>query len=103
MENTKQTGVFQIGAELEWEDVGPGIKRVIYGYNNQLMLLKMEFEAGAVGTLHNHPHVQASYIESGVFELTIGDEKKNIKTARRLFCTAKYYSWFSMYRAGGIG
>jgi quercetin dioxygenase-like cupin family protein len=76
MNNLMQSNVFQVGAELEWQDAGPGMKRLMYGYNSQLMLIKMQFEKGAVGTLHHHPHVQASYIESGVFELTIGDEKK---------------------------
>ena len=36
----------------------------------------LKFETGAVGTLHQHFHSQASYVESGVFELIIGDEKK---------------------------
>jgi len=32
---------------------------------------KIKFEKGAVGALHRHPHSQATYIESGVFDMTI--------------------------------
>jgi quercetin dioxygenase-like cupin family protein len=31
---------------------------------------------GAVGTMHEHYHSQATYVASGKFELTIGDEKR---------------------------
>jgi quercetin dioxygenase-like cupin family protein len=33
-----------------------------------------------VGTQHTHYHSQASYVASGTFELTIGDEKKILTT-----------------------
>ncbi len=29
--------------------------------------------------MHQHPHAQVTYVESGVFEMTIGDEKKIIR------------------------
>ena len=31
---------------------------------------------GAVGTMHEHYHSQATYVASGKFELTIGEEKR---------------------------
>jgi quercetin dioxygenase-like cupin family protein len=34
------------------------------------------FEEGAVGTMHEHYHSQATYVASGKFELTIGEEKR---------------------------
>ena len=30
-------------------------------------------------TLHQHPHTQCTYVASGCFEVTIGDEKKVLK------------------------
>lgn len=68
--------VFQIEKEMKWETPAPGIKRQIMGYDGQLMMVKVVFEKGAVGTLHEHYHSQATYVASGKFELTIGDEKK---------------------------
>ncbi len=74
-----QSNLFQIEQDISWEKAGEGIERQIYGYDDQIMLVKAKFEAGAIGTLHQHPHVQVTYVESGVFEMTIGEEKKTIK------------------------
>lgn len=71
--------VFQIAKEMVWENPGPGIKRQIMGYDGQLMMVKVVFEEGAVGTMHEHYHSQATYVASGKFELTIGDEKRILK------------------------
>ncbi|MDB4924130.1 cupin domain-containing protein [Mucilaginibacter sp.] len=79
MENSTQSAIFQTGTEIAYQNAGPGMKRLIYGYNSRLMLVKIMFETGAIGALHHHSHVQASYVENGVFELTIGDEKKILK------------------------
>ena len=65
---------FQIEKEMGWENPGPGIRRQIMGYDGQLMMVKVDFEKGAVGTIHEHYHSQATYVASGKFELTIGDE-----------------------------
>lgn len=68
--------VFQIAKEMGWENPGPGIKRQIMGYDGQLMMVKVVFEEGAVGSMHEHYHSQATYVVSGKFELTIGEEKR---------------------------
>lgn len=67
---------FQIAKQMPLENPGPGITRQIMGYDGQLMIVKVKFEKGAVGTLHEHYHSQATYVASGKFELTIGDKKQ---------------------------
>jgi len=67
---------FQLNNDVEWTDVGNGISRQIFGYDDKIMMVKVKFETGAVGAMHKHPHVQVSYVESGTFELTIGNEVK---------------------------
>ncbi|MDQ8003328.1 MAG: cupin domain-containing protein [Pedobacter sp.] len=74
-----QSELFQIETETTWEDLGNGVQRKIYGHDDKIMLVKAKFEAGAIGPLHEHYHVQVTYVESGVFEMTIGDEKKIIR------------------------
>lgn len=37
---------------LEWEVVGEGLKRKIMSYDNHVMMVKVAFEKGAIGTLH---------------------------------------------------
>lgn len=67
---------FQLANELEWEQAGPGIVRQIMAYNDDLMMVKVKFETGAIGTPHTHPHTQATYVASGVFEFTTDDETR---------------------------
>ena len=69
---------FQFETDIQWTDAGPKIQRQLYGYNDQIMMVKVRFEQGGVGAVHQHPHTQVTYVESGVFEMTIGDEKKII-------------------------
>lgn len=64
--------------DLTWEDLGEGVKRKIMAYDDQLMLVKVSFEKGAIGSLHQHPHLQMSYIAEGSFEITVGDSKKTL-------------------------
>jgi len=71
-----QSNVFQIAAETEWQDLGDGIQRQVFGYDNRVMMVKVKFAQGAIGVLHQHPHTQISYVESGVFEANIAGEKK---------------------------
>ena len=73
---TVSGGRWQIGADISWEPAGEGVTRQIMGYNNNLMIVKVAFEKGGIGTAHQHPHSQASYVASGKFELTISGEKK---------------------------
>lgn len=68
--------VYMLESETAWETPGPGIKRQVMAYDGQLMLVKVCFEKGAIGTMHEHYHSQATYVVSGKFELTIGEEKK---------------------------
>ncbi len=74
-----KSSLFQIDAETPSEDLGNGIQRQVYGYDEQIMLVKVKFDLGAVGSLHQHHHSQVTYVESGVFEMIIGEEKKIIK------------------------
>jgi quercetin dioxygenase-like cupin family protein len=71
--------VFIEDKDIPWETPDPGIRRKVMAYDEQLMLVKVEFQQGAVGALHEHYHSQISHVESGVFEITINGEKKVLK------------------------
>ena len=66
--------------EVQFETVAHGVKRKIMGYDERLMLVRVEFETGSIGSLHSHYHSQITSIESGSFEVEIGAEKKILKT-----------------------
>jgi quercetin dioxygenase-like cupin family protein len=68
--------VFVENASIEWEQVGEGMRRKIMAYDDNLMMVRVEFEKGGVGTLHQHYHVQITNVESGKFEVEINSEKK---------------------------
>ncbi|SFG93662.1 cupin domain-containing protein [Pedobacter insulae] len=74
--------------DLSWDDLGGGIKRKIMAHNEQLMLVKVAFEKGAIGTLHQHPHLQMSYVAEGSFDVTVGDHKKVLKKGDVFFAVS---------------
>ncbi|AUH32545.1 cupin domain-containing protein [Paracoccus tegillarcae] len=54
---------------------GEDVSRQVLADHPQLMVVAFRFgKAGAEGALHDHPHVQSTYVESGRFRFTIGDE-----------------------------
>jgi quercetin dioxygenase-like cupin family protein len=67
---------FIVGAATPWEPAGTGVRRQIMGYDGQVMIVKVEFQQGAVGAVHEHFHSQVSYVASGKFEVQINNEKQ---------------------------
>ena len=63
---------------IEWTDLGDGIQRKVMAYDTGMMIVKVAFEKGAVGTLHQHPHTQASYVSKGVFDITIDGKTERL-------------------------
>ncbi|WP_312711984.1 cupin domain-containing protein [Proteiniclasticum ruminis] len=55
---------------------GDGIRRKVLAYNQEMMMCEIIFLKGAVGDVHSHPHTQTTYVLDGVFEFTIGEEKR---------------------------
>jgi quercetin dioxygenase-like cupin family protein len=70
---------------MEWEQLGPGLSRQILGWDNQIMMVKVKFEKGAVGSPHSHFHTQTTFCHSGKFEFTIDGEKHVIKAGDGLY------------------
>lgn len=64
---------------IAWEETGPGVKRKIMAYDHSLMVVRVAFEAGSIGALHNHYHSQITHVEQGVFEVEIDGKKQILK------------------------
>lgn len=79
IETAENSKVFISDSDVEWEVTAPGMKRKIMSYDDALMVVKVAFEKGAIGAVHAHFHTQITHIESGVFEVEIGAEKKVLK------------------------
>jgi quercetin dioxygenase-like cupin family protein len=56
---------------MKWEELGGGVSRKFLGYDNQIMMVLVKFENGALGSPHSHFHTQATFCVSGKFEFEI--------------------------------
>ena len=65
--------------KMEWEVLGGGVSRKFLGFDNQIMMVLVKFEKGALGSPHQHFHTQATYCVSGKFEFEIDGEKQIVK------------------------
>ena len=54
--------------------VDGGVRRQVLADNEALMVVAFRFQAGMEGALHNHPHVQSTFVRSGRFEFTVAGE-----------------------------
>ncbi len=61
------------------QDMGQGVKRKILVHNDDLMMVEVHFQKGAVGSVHSHTHQQMTYILSGVFEFENDGEKQIVE------------------------
>jgi quercetin dioxygenase-like cupin family protein len=53
----------------------PGVRRQVLSDSPDLMVVAFRFQQkGAEGKLHDHPHIQSTYVESGRFRFTIDGE-----------------------------
>jgi hypothetical protein len=75
----KPNDLFIYNDEISWEVLDEKVKRKIMSYEQSLMVVKVAFQTGGIGQLHQHEHVQITHVESGVFEVQIDGEKKILK------------------------
>lgn len=64
---------------IPWEQVAEGVKRKVMTYDANLMMVKVAFETGGIGAVHQHVHTQMSYVENGAFAISIADETKILR------------------------
>lgn len=58
---------------------GENVTRQVLADHPDLMVVAFRFNAaGAVGDLHSHPHVQSTYVQSGRFRFTLGDDEREV-------------------------
>jgi quercetin dioxygenase-like cupin family protein len=75
---TARSESFLSASSVLKEDMGGGIVRQILGYDPSIMMVRVEFDKGAVGDVHSHIHSQIAYVESGEFEVFIDGETRRL-------------------------
>lgn len=76
---TQFAALFVDDQSLLWEQVAEGVKRKIMTYDASLMMVKVAFDAGGIGAAHSHVHTQMSYVASGAFSISIGEETRTVR------------------------
>jgi len=68
---------------IDWDkypanEVAPGV-RIKTPYGENLMLSRVEFDAGAVVPMHSHPHEQGGMMIEGKMKFTIDGESRIVE------------------------
>ncbi|ANI31897.1 pectin degradation protein [Yersinia entomophaga] len=72
--------MFFINDETPWEVLGNGIKRKVMTWSDELMMVCVHFDKGAIGVAHQHDiHDQIAYVAAGSFEVEIDGQKRILK------------------------
>ncbi|MBX3569260.1 MAG: cupin domain-containing protein [Rhizobiaceae bacterium] len=70
--------MFADAADGEWVTTFDGNRRRVILHTDELMMVEFSFVAGGVGQMHSHPHIQASYVVEGSFDVTIDGRTQRI-------------------------
>src|SRR5687767_15944573 len=76
---TDETILFSSPDPKPWTPTPDGNRRRVVLHTEELMMVEFDFDKGGVGALHSHPHVQASYVAAGKFEVTIDGKTQTIE------------------------
>lgn len=75
---TRASARFLFGDKTPKKTVAEGISRQLFGYDDSILMVRAEFEAGAVGEIHSHLHSQVTYVESGEFDVYIDGVERRL-------------------------
>ncbi|WP_416357583.1 cupin domain-containing protein [Aureimonas phyllosphaerae] len=76
---TAKPDIFARAGDGTFEPTPDGNERRIVCWTPELMMVEFRFEAGGVGWLHEHPHVQSSYVAEGAFEVTVDGRTETLR------------------------
>ncbi|GAB2702556.1 cupin domain-containing protein [Paenibacillus thermoaerophilus] len=85
-----------------WEPAEPGVRRKILTVGESIMNMVVEFEAGAEGYEHSHPHEQLTYVLSGSFEFRIGGEKRIVLAGESIYIPSGVRHGVTALEAGAL-
>ena len=91
---------FILANETDREVAGNGMHRQIMGYDGQLMLVKVEFEKGAIGNGHAHYHSQSTYVISGTFEFHVDGVTQIVKAGDGVYIAPDVFHGATCLEAG---
>ncbi|MBC8084796.1 MAG: cupin domain-containing protein [Hymenobacter sp.] len=85
---------------LPWTPLAEGVRRQVLAHDPQLMLVRVAFETGGIGALHQHVHTQMSYVESGIFRATVASETRIMRAGDVLHVPSNVWHGMECLGAG---
>jgi quercetin dioxygenase-like cupin family protein len=76
---------FLLETTIEWKQLNWGLRRQVLGYDDHIMMVKVDFLTGGEGAVHSHVHSQSTYVASGVFDFEINGKKQIVKAGDGLY------------------
>ncbi len=73
------------GQDAPTAQAGAGVARQVLGHDAELMLVRVTFEKGAVGSVHSHPHRQVTFVENGRFDFTLDGTTTRLSAGDSVF------------------
>ncbi|WP_375437810.1 cupin domain-containing protein [uncultured Hymenobacter sp.] len=83
-----------------WTQVAEGMRRQVLAYDPQMMLVRVAFEKGGIGALHHHVHTQMTYVESGIFKSTVGEETRVMRAGDVFYAPSNVWHSVECLEAG---
>lgn len=88
--------------EFSWVKTDPGVQRRILAERPEAMTVEFAFGRGAVGALHHHVHLQTTYVASGVFDFSVGNETVRLETGESAINSVECRAWVHLRRASKL-
>ena len=98
----RASDVFCLSENQEWEELGGGVSRKIQGWDNQIMMVRVKFEKGALGSPHQHFQAQTTYVVSGKFEFTVDGVSQVVNPGDGIYITPNVLHGAKCLEAGEL-
>jgi unsaturated pyranuronate lyase len=82
--------------------MGPGVRRRILGHGSDLMMVSVDFEPGAIGAMHRHPHRQVTYVARGSFRVTVDGRDETLRAGDSFFVASGLLHGVEALEAGTL-
>lgn len=92
--------LFNAAEGRHWETVAEGVRRQVLTHDANTMLVRVAFEQGGIGTRHQHFHAQMTYVESGVFTMTVETEQRVIRVGDTVYVPSNQWHGVECLEAG---
>ena len=86
----------------DWEAAGEGVTRCLVELGAQIMAVRVRFELGAIGALHQHPHEQLTVVSSGRFRFQLVDTERIVETGDTVYIPSNVIHGVVTLQAGEL-